>query len=52
MAYYIELLCPIAYMAPPFRSNGFLIKAMAPPEIIITDIYRLVILFVFVMTNF
>ncbi|HHS93825.1 MAG TPA: TRAP transporter large permease subunit, partial [Rhodobacterales bacterium] len=36
----------IAYMTPPFGYNLFLILAMAPPEITITDIYRSIIPFV------
>ncbi len=40
----------IAYMTPPFGYNLFLMRAMAPPEIGIRDIYRSIIPFVFVMT--
>jgi TRAP-type mannitol/chloroaromatic compound transport system permease large subunit len=36
-------------MTPPFGYNLFLMKAMAPPNISIIDIYRSVIPFVFVM---
>ena len=43
------ITCQIAYMTPPFGYNLFLMRAMAPPEISITDIYRSVIPFVFVM---
>nr|WP_255670798.1 TRAP transporter large permease subunit [Cognatishimia sp. F0-27] len=39
----------IAYMTPPFGYNLFLMKAMAPPEIALTDIYRSIIPFVGVM---
>ncbi|HHB80194.1 MAG TPA: TRAP transporter large permease subunit, partial [Aliiroseovarius sp.] len=39
----------IAYMTPPFGYNLFLILAMAPPEITITDIYRSIIPFVLSM---
>jgi TRAP-type mannitol/chloroaromatic compound transport system permease large subunit len=39
----------IAYMTPPFGYNLFLMKAMAPPEISLTDIYRSIIPFVGVM---
>jgi tripartite ATP-independent transporter DctM subunit len=39
----------IAYMTPPFGYNLFLMRAMAPPEIGITDIYRSIIPFVFIM---
>ncbi len=43
------ITCQIAYMTPPFGYNLFLMKAMAPPNISIFDIYRSVIPFVFVM---
>ena len=39
----------IAYMTPPFGYNLFLMKAMAPPEIGLKDIYRSIIPFVVVM---
>ncbi|MEM7429538.1 MAG: TRAP transporter large permease subunit [Pseudomonadota bacterium] len=39
----------IAYMTPPFGYNLFLMRAMAPPEIKLTDIYTSIIPFVFVM---
>ncbi|MFW5969063.1 MAG: TRAP transporter large permease [Halofilum sp. (in: g-proteobacteria)] len=39
----------IAYMSPPFGYNLFLMRAMAPPEITLGDIYRSVIPFVLVM---
>lgn len=39
----------IAYMTPPFGYNLFLMRAMAPPEISLTDIYRSIIPFVLVM---
>ncbi len=39
----------IAYMTPPFGYNLFLMRAMAPPEISLTDIYRSIVPFVFVM---
>ena len=38
------ITCQIAYMTPPFGYNLFLMKAMAPPNISIIDIYRSVIL--------
>ncbi|MFK7938496.1 MAG: TRAP transporter large permease subunit [Roseovarius sp.] len=44
------ITCQIAYMTPPFGYNLFLMRAMAPPEISITDIYRSIIPFVLVMT--
>ncbi|NNE24730.1 MAG: TRAP transporter large permease subunit [Rhizobiales bacterium] len=39
----------IAYMTPPFGYNLFLMRAMAPPEIALRDIYSSIIPFVFVM---
>ncbi|MEZ5778723.1 MAG: TRAP transporter large permease subunit [Paracoccaceae bacterium] len=39
----------IAYMTPPFGYNLFLMRAMAPPEISLGDIYRSIIPFVGVM---
>lgn len=39
----------IAYMTPPFGYNLFLMKAMAPPEIGLRDIYRSILPFVLVM---
>ena len=39
----------IAYMTPPFGYNLFLMRAMAPPEIGIKDIYASIIPFVLVM---
>ncbi len=43
------ITCQIAYMTPPFGYNLFLMRAMAPPEITITDIYRSIIPFVGIM---
>jgi tripartite ATP-independent transporter DctM subunit len=43
------ITCQIAYMTPPFGYNLFLMRAMAPPEISIIDIYRSIIPFVLVM---
>ncbi len=43
------ITCQIAYMTPPFGYNLFLMRAMAPPEISIRDIYRSIVPFVFVM---
>ena len=43
------ITCQIAYMTPPFGYNLFLMKAMAPPEIGLGDIYRSIIPFVLVM---
>jgi len=39
----------IAYMTPPFGYNLFLMRAMAPPEIGLHDIYRSIIPFALVM---
>ncbi len=39
----------IAYMTPPFGYNLFLMRAMAPKEITITDIYSSIVPFVLVM---
>jgi len=39
----------IAYMTPPFGYNLFLMRAMAPPEITIKDIYGSILPFVLVM---
>ncbi|MDE0304493.1 MAG: TRAP transporter large permease subunit [Albidovulum sp.] len=39
----------IAYMTPPFGYNLFLMRAMAPPEIKLRDIYGSIVPFVFVM---
>ncbi len=44
------ITCQIAYMTPPFGYNLFLMRAMAPKEITLTDIYRSIIPFVMVMT--
>ncbi len=41
--------CQIAYMTPPFGYNLFLMKAMAPPEVTLGDIYRSIVPFVMVM---
>jgi tripartite ATP-independent transporter DctM subunit len=41
--------CQIAYMTPPFGYNLFLMKAMAPSEVSLADIYRSIIPFVLVM---
>jgi len=41
--------CQIAYLTPPFGYNLFLMKAMAPKEISLGDIYRSVVPFVGLM---
>ena len=43
------ITCQIAYMTPPFGYNLFLMRAMAPKEITIHDIYRSIVPFVGVM---
>jgi len=43
------ITCQIAYMTPPFGYNLFLMRAMAPKEISLYDIYRSIIPFVIVM---
>ncbi len=43
------ITCQIAYMTPPFGYNLFLMRAMAPPEISLADIYRSIFPFVLVM---
>ncbi len=43
------ITCQIAYMTPPFGYNLFLMRAMAPKEVTLTDIYRSIIPFVAVM---
>lgn len=44
------ITCQIAYMTPPFGYNLFLMRAMAPKEIELADIYRSIFPFVLVMT--
>ncbi|MCL6415454.1 TRAP transporter large permease subunit [Aestuariirhabdus sp. Z084] len=44
------ITCQIAYMTPPFGYNLFLMRAMAPPEVSLGDIYRSIIPFVIIMT--
>lgn len=43
------ITCQIAYMTPPFGYNLFLMRAMAPPEVTLSDIYRSIVPFVGVM---
>ncbi len=43
------ITCQIAYMTPPFGYNLFLMKAMAPKEITLMDIYTSIIPFVLIM---
>ncbi len=41
--------CQIAYMTPPFGYNLFLMKAMAPKEVSLVDIYQSIVPFVLLM---
>jgi tripartite ATP-independent transporter DctM subunit len=41
--------CQIAYITPPFGYNLFLMRAMAPPDITLRDIYRSIVPFFFLM---
>jgi len=43
------ITCQMAYMTPPFGYNLFLMRAMAPKEISLRDIYRSIVPFVGVM---
>ena len=43
------ITCQIAYMTPPFGYNLFLMKAMAPKEVTLMDIYNSIVPFVLVM---
>lgn len=43
------ITCQIAYLTPPFGYNLFLMRAMAPPEVTLSDIYRSVTPFVVLM---
>lgn len=43
------ITCQIAYMTPPFGYNLFLMRAMAPNDVTLNDIYRSIIPFVGVM---
>ncbi len=44
------ITCQIAYMTPPFGYNLFLMRALAPREVTLHDIYRSIVPFVAVMT--
>jgi TRAP-type mannitol/chloroaromatic compound transport system permease large subunit len=41
--------CQIAYITPPFGYNLFLMRAMAPKDITLIDIYKSIIPFVLIM---
>jgi tripartite ATP-independent transporter DctM subunit len=43
------ITCQVAYITPPFGYNLFLMRAMAPPEITLIDIYRSIVPFFFLM---
>jgi TRAP-type mannitol/chloroaromatic compound transport system permease large subunit len=43
------ITCQIAYITPPFGYNLFLMRALAPPEVGLGDIYRSILPFVLVM---
>jgi tripartite ATP-independent transporter DctM subunit len=43
------ITCQIAYITPPFGYNLFLMRAMAPSEVTLIDIYRSIIPFVILM---
>ncbi|HET8903506.1 MAG TPA: TRAP transporter large permease subunit [Saccharospirillum sp.] len=43
------ITCQIAYMTPPFGYNLFLMRAMAPDDVTLSDIYRSIVPFVGVM---
>ena len=43
------ITCQIAYITPPFGYNLFLMRAMAPPEITLGDIYRSITPFLLLM---
>jgi tripartite ATP-independent transporter DctM subunit len=43
------ITCQIAYMTPPFGYNLFLMRAMAPKDITLIDIYKSIIPFVLIM---
>ena len=43
------ITCQIAYITPPFGYNLFLMRAMAPREVTLIDIYRSIVPFVFLM---
>jgi tripartite ATP-independent transporter DctM subunit len=43
------ITCQIAYLTPPFGYNLFLMRAMAPPEVTLPDIYRSIVPFVGIM---
>ena len=45
------ITCQIAYLTPPFGYNLFLMKAMAPKEITLKDIYSSIVPFILIMAG-
>ena len=45
------ITCQIAYITPPFGYNLFLMRALAPKEITLVDIYRSIWPFVIMMVG-
>ncbi len=43
------ITCQVAYITPPFGYNLFLMRALAPPEITLGDIYRSILPFTLMM---
>jgi tripartite ATP-independent transporter DctM subunit len=43
------ITCQIAYITPPFGYNLFLMRAMAPKDVTLVDIYRSIVPFVLIM---
>jgi TRAP-type mannitol/chloroaromatic compound transport system permease large subunit len=43
------ITCQIAYITPPFGYNLFLMRAMAPKDITLIDIYKSIVPFVLIM---
>jgi TRAP-type mannitol/chloroaromatic compound transport system permease large subunit len=43
------ITCQIAYITPPFGYNLFLMRAMAPADVTLIDIYKSIIPFVLIM---
>ena len=44
-----QITCQIAYITPPFGYNLFLMRAMAPKEFTLGDIYRSIVPFALIM---
>ncbi|HBQ32643.1 MAG TPA: C4-dicarboxylate ABC transporter, partial [Ochrobactrum anthropi] len=43
------ITCQIAYITPPFGYNLFMMRALAPKEVTLIDIYRSIVPFFFLM---